>query len=133
MSENSSCLPACLRLPSMRPLQRHVEISVSPEEYFWMAATSVCEARDKPAGRPNVVQVPCFLIYFRHPPLSRQTREIDPCALDCEYDHSRLICANRRAFFIEILEPRGSLTRGDEYYLVSLNLVFHTNVCTQRL
>lgn len=60
-------LPVCL-FPSTPP--NHVEISVPPAEYFWMEAIATRARGDA----ENAVQVPCSLIYFRFPPLSRQTR-----------------------------------------------------------
>ena len=78
-------LPVCL-FPSMQPLRCHVEISVLPSEYFWMAATV------SPRGSRSVVQVPCSLIYFRLPPLSLQTHRTLPATLDRDSTVPRELC-----------------------------------------
>lgn len=78
-------MPVCL-FPSMQPLRRHVEISVLPSEYFWMAATV------SPRGSRSVVQAPCTLIYFRLPPLSLQTHRTLPATLDRDSTVPRELC-----------------------------------------
>lgn len=101
---NGKVVSSCLFVFSLRRNRsRRVEISVPSEEYFWMAATSVCDAYNKSVGRPNVVQVPYSLMYFRLLPLSRQTRRISPLASVLDRFATRTIhlCQEKRFLFIQ--------------------------------